>query len=506
MPNPLIHKTLIKVKNKIKIIRQRTFVAMNRNILIIIISVMTLSLIGLMLIQSYWIKNTIAVKEAVFIRSVNEAITSVIYKLERIEAENQFKNQVGVEQQRQRWMQSMDSLNQYFFENPSSLANPYEVNRFFQKSMIAQDVLESMMNDYRNIPVEKRIHTGMLDSLITAELKNRSIVTDFEFGIFSPIRNFMPVQKTGQYPKELLNKGFSYVLFPSDMTSSPDYLMLYFPKEKRFLITQLWQTLSISIFLIIVIILTFAYTLITILKQKKVSEMKNDFINNMTHEIKTPIATISLACEALSDKDIFKSETVYDNYINVINEENKRLGNLTERILQSAKLEKGQIILKKESVDIHMILSESINNIKLQVENSGGLIVEKFNASNSVILADKVHITNVIFNLLDNANKYSYNNPRIEISTENSYSGILISVKDNGSGISKANQKKIFDKLYRVPTGDIHNVKGFGLGLSYVKAIVEQHEGKITLESEINKGTNFIIYLPLNKSDSNHGK
>jgi len=501
MPNQLICKKLIKVKNKIFHSGQCIFVVMNRKVLIGIIVVMTLALIGLMAIQSYWIKNTIAVKEAGFVRSVNEALTTVVYNLERYEAANQFNNREDYMQQRQQWMESMDSINKYIFDNPDAMANPWDLNSFFQKSMIAQDVLTSMMNDYRNLPIENRIQVDILDSIITSELKIRGIQTEFEFGVFSPIRNFMPIQKTGKYPKELLNKSFSYVLFPSDMTSNPNYLMLYFPNEKRFLVTQLWQTLSISIFLIIVIILSFAYTLITILKQKKISEMKNDFINNMTHEIKTPIATISLACEALSDKDINKSETVYNNYIHVINEENKRLGNLTERILQSAKLEKGQIILKIEEINIHEIITDAIKNIKLQVENRNGKILTHFNATNPILMADKVHITNVIFNLLDNANKYTLSNPKIVISTENSYSGLLISVKDNGTGINKANQKKIFEKLYRVPTGNIHNVKGFGLGLSYVKAIVEQHEGKITLESELNEGTNFIIYLPNHKSE-----
>lgn len=463
---------------------------------------MTLALIGLMAIQSYWIKNTIVVKEAGFVRSVNEALTTVVHNLERLEAANQMNNQNNFLEQRQQWMKSMDSINAYLYENPEAVANPWDLNSFFQKSMIARDVLSSMMNDYRNLPIENRITVDVLDSIISSELKIRGIITEFEFGIFSPIRNFMPIQKTGQYPKELLNKGFSYVLFPSDMTSNPDYLMLYFPKEKRFLITQLWQTLSVSIFLIVVIILSFAFTLITILKQKKVSEMRNDFINNMTHEIKTPIATISLACEALSDKDIIKSEGVYNNYIHVIEEENKRLGNMTERILQSAKLEKGQIMLKKEEVDIHEIIDDAIKNIKLQVENRGGKILTRLNAAHSVLMADKVHITNVLFNLFDNANKYCLNDPRIEITTEDSYSGLLISVKDNGTGISKANQKKIFEKLYRIPTGNLHNVKGFGLGLSYVKAIVEQHEGKISLESEMNQGTNFILYLPIHKSET----
>jgi two-component system phosphate regulon sensor histidine kinase PhoR len=451
-----------------------------------------------MIIQSYWIRNAITVKEANFVRDVNEAVSQVVYKLERFEAANEFKNQMNIMQQKQRWVHSLDSLKHAYISGNGFFADAGDLNRFLNKSMIMHDVLENMFFDYRNIPVEKRIEVTMLDSLIEGELKLKGINTIYEFGIFSPGRNFMPVQKTGKYPKELLNQGFHFVLFPSDMFKNPDYLMVFFPNEKRFIITQLWSTLSISIILLIIIILSFAYTVITILKQKKVSDMKNDFINNMTHEFKTPISTISLACEALGDKDIIKSESLYENYINVINEENQRLGNMAERILQSALLEKGQIILKMEEFDVHEIISEAINNILLQVEKKGGKIKTFFNAQSHHLYADKIHFTNVIFNLLDNANKYTLGIPEINISTENSYSGILISVKDNGPGISKANQKKIFEKLYRIPSGNIHNVKGFGLGLSYVKTIVEQHGGKITLESELNKGTNFIIYLPLN--------
>ena len=474
---------------------------MNRKVFIIIIIVMTMALVGLMVIQSYWITNTITVKEANFARSVNEAMSSVVYNLERIEAANQFNRRMDYFQERQKWINSIDSMNQYLFNNQSQNLNPVDFNRFMQKSIIAQDVLESMMNESR-LPIEKRIDINILDSLISAELRNRAIQTNFEFGIFNPLRNTMPVQKTGKYPDELLNQGFSYALFPSDMMARPNYLMIYFPNEKRFLLTQLSQMLLISVVLVLLIIFSFAYTVMTVLRQKKVSEMKNDFINNMTHEIKTPISTISLACEALSDKDIIKSEVLYDNYIKVINEENKRLGNLTERILQSASLEKGQIILKKEMVDMHEIVEEAITNIKLQVQNKGGQIITQLNARSFLLKADKVHITNVLFNLLDNANKYADKTPEIIVKTEDSFSGILISVKDNGPGISKTNQKKIFDKLYRIPTGNIHNVKGFGLGLSYVKNIVEQHEGKISLESELNKGTNFIVYLPIEKTDN----
>jgi signal transduction histidine kinase len=470
---------------------------MNKKGFILIIVVITVALIGLMVIQSYWIKSAITVKEATFVRDVNEAISNVVYRLEREETANRMKDQMSIWQQQRNWIETLDSLKQTTWQQNNLYFDMNDANRFIRKSQLWQDVMSNMFYNYSHIPVEKRITSWHLDTLLSDELRAKGINTVFEFGIFSPSRNLMPVQKTGKYPKELLNNGFHFTLFPSDMFNNPDLLMVYFPKEKQFIISRLWGTLSIAVVFIIVIILSFAYTVITILRQKKISDMKNDFINNMTHEFKTPVSTISLACEALGDKDIVKSESIYENYINMISEENKRLGNMAERILQSASLEKGQILLKLEEIDVHEIIPEAINNIRLQVEKKGGTIKTRFGAHSHLIHADKIHFTNVIFNLLDNANKYTPDSPLIEISTENSYSGILINVKDNGLGISKSNQKKIFEKLYRVPSGNIHNVKGFGLGLSYVKAIVEQHGGKISLESELNQGTKFILYLPL---------
>ena len=224
--------------------------------------------------------------------------------------------------------------------------------------------------------------------------------------------------------------------------------------------------------------------------------MKNDFINNMTHEFKTPISTISLACEALGDNDVIRSGDLSGNYINIIREENKRLAGMAEKILQTAVLEKGQLKIKKEKIDLHSVITEVIKNIRIQVEIKDGVLIKNFSASRSFLEGDKVHLTNLVYNLLDNANKYSPRKPVIRISTENSSGGIIMTIEDNGIGISKTDQKKIFEKLYRVPTGNIHEVRGFGLGLSYVKAIVEEHNGKISLESEVGKGSTFKVYLP----------
>jgi two-component system phosphate regulon sensor histidine kinase PhoR len=256
--------------------------------------------------------------------------------------------------------------------------------------------------------------------------------------------------------------------------------------------------IGISIFLVIIIILSFTYTFLMFNRLRRLSELKSDFINNMTHEFKTPISTISLACEALNDKDIQKSEELYQSYIRIINEENSRLGLMAEQILQTAKMEKGDISLNLENTDLHILLAEVIHNITIQVEIKDGKISSGFEADQSTLMADRMHLTNVFLNLLDNANKYSPIKPEIKVKTHNEGEWMVCSIEDKGIGISKSDQKKIFEKLYRVPEGNIHNFKGFGLGLSYVKTIVEKHGGQIRLESELKKGTRFEVLLPLN--------
>lgn len=423
---------------------------MNRKIIIFTIIVMTISLIGLMGIQIYWIKNASAVKEASFQRTVTEVLAKVVNKIEKLE------------------------------KRKASVANPYE----------------GMLNFNRHLLYERFITEPQLDSLILLELNIRGIDTRFEFGIYNPERDLFLLEKDPGLRKSLIEKGSAARLFVSDIYTSPEYLLLYFPHEKQFLLTELWGMLLISIILIIVIVYSFTYTITTIFHQKKLSEMKNDFINNMTHEFKTPISTISLACEALSDRDIVRSPEFTENYINIILEENKRLATMAEKILQTAVIEKGQLKMKRERIDLHEVITDVIKNIRIQVEIKDGVIRKQCKAANPVLIGDKVHLTNLVYNLLDNANKYSPRKPVITVRTENISNGIQLTIEDHGIGISKEEQKKIFDKLYRVPTGNIQDVRGFGLGLSYVKAIVEEHHGRISLESEINKGTTFKVFLP----------
>lgn len=245
------------------------------------------------------------------------------------------------------------------------------------------------------------------------------------------------------------------------------------------------------------IALTFGYSVRTIMKQKKLSEMKSDFINNMTHELKTPIATISLASEALNDKDIQQLPDMRDRYLKVISDENGRLAEQVERVLNMAAMDKRDFNLKEEVLDIHELIASAVEKTSLQVEKRSGTIKTILEANHSNVSVDRTHMTNIVQNLLDNANKYSPESPNISIRTFDNMDRISISVQDHGIGMSQEAQRHIFEKFYRVSTGNIHNVKGFGLGLAYVKTMVEAQGGAIKVESELNKGSKFIISLPL---------
>jgi two-component system, OmpR family, phosphate regulon sensor histidine kinase PhoR len=283
---------------------------------------------------------------------------------------------------------------------------------------------------------------------------------------------------------------------PKNVFIQPHYLALYFPAETIYTLGKLKLILLASIALIIIIIGAFYYTISTIFKQKKLSEIKSDFINNMTHEFKTPISTISLAGEVLSDKSIEKSPEKVDNYLQIIRKENRRLAGLVENVLQAAILDKGKLKFKIQECDIHQIILDVIQNLQLQIQNKNALVTTELKAQRYSLFGDKMHLTNIFYNLIDNALKYSRETPEIKVSTESDKDYIKIKVQDNGIGIRKEDIRKIFETFYRVPTGNIHNVKGFGLGLSYVKIVVEKHQGHIELQSEINKGSIFIVYLP----------
>lgn len=488
---------------------------------------MSAALIGLVAIQLTWIDNAITLKEEEFKRNVRGALFSVTGKLEKIETLERIREQ---KRSQQIFNQRFNALNNQGINTTDSISVvekdgiKYKVRektsgdgRTYQKSIqtvsnngqvgfelsiqsgTQPNMINGMFNDIfdanRYKPMQERIKLEVLDSLIELELKSRGIKAAFQRGIFDYNGNSVIVDSIDNINK-VRQSGFYSQLFPNDVVSPPHFLSIFFPYQKGYLIKTMWMMLLTSVLLLLTIVGTFTYTIKTIFKQKKISEVKNDFISNMTHELKTPIATISLACEALTDKDMSASDEVRSNYVGMINQENKRLGLLVESVLKSATWDKGDLKLKKEEVDLHEVIKRAVDNISIQVQSKSGLISQDLCANKFVINGDKIHLTNLIYNLLDNANKYSPNNPEILISTTNHKEGLMLKISDKGMGIKRENLNKIFDKFYRVPTGNVHNVKGFGLGLNYVKAIAEKHGGEITVESDFGKGTTFSIYLP----------
>jgi two-component system phosphate regulon sensor histidine kinase PhoR len=499
-------------------------------------------------IQVYWIRNSFQLREANFRRSVDESVNMALAKMETLE----FTRRIG----------SYDSLQRLFsehlygknsrgseFEKPplppdssigtsdsgierigphkEMLAEPGKDPSFIpgipsdernhpggsemtkpdvegmrRQNMLMNRIMNQVLGSGSGKYIEQRITTGLIDTLLREEFITKGIYLNYEFGVFNPGRNKIVLEKTGNYHDLLLQKGYSFPMMPGNGISSTDFLLIYFPDKSKNAFMNLWGMLIVSLLLVVIIISAFAYSLFTIVRQRKLSELKNDFINNMTHEFKTPISTVSLACQALTDKDFPRSEDMYDSYIHIIEDENRRLGVMAEKILQTAILEKGKLNLRLEKIDLHQLIADVIKNIGIQVEIRDGSISTEFEARNYIQKVDRMHISNMIYNLLDNANKYTPRKPHIQVSTIDADAGILIRIKDNGIGINKVNQKKIFEKLYRVPTGDVHNVKGFGLGLSYVKFVVEKHGGSISVESEVGKGSTFTVFLPQNQDPS----
>lgn len=517
---------------------------MNKRLILFIAILVSSALIVLTGIQAYWIRSAVKLREADFQRSVADAVGDLMVRLEKSEVARQVKKnqeynslmrtidsldyliyleskKLGIEpdsagaynyQRQQEWSEVFED-NQWKLVKKSDSAklnyngtikesarNPELSERAVQLNRKKAFLLNQMFDEMFNSPfvpnIESRITKGQLDTLLQQTLNDKGIKARYEFGVFSEGRNMMVIEKNPGFQQQLLDKGLFFQLFPGNNYSARDILLVWFPEQTKYLLVQMSGMLIISGSLMLIIMISFVVVIMSVIRQKKLTEMKNDFINNMTHEFKTPISTVSLACEVLNDPDVSKTDELVHSYIDIISQENKRLGVLAEKILQTAILEKGQLNLRKENIDLQLVISDVIRKIAIQVEIRDGSISTDFRSKNPEILADKVHITNVINNLLDNANKYTPKKPVINVTTEDKDDGVLVSIIDNGIGISKTNQKKVFEKLYRVPTGDVHNVKGFGLGLSYVKFIVEKHGGEVLVESEPGKGSTFKIWLP----------
>ena len=342
------------------------------------------------------------------------------------------------------------------------------------------------------------LNPDLLKNLLIEQFKEYNINEVFEYGIYDCFTDSIIFDRyvdLSSNSKQINMSGTELKKWEHD----GHYFGVYFPERKDTRISSkenVSKSFYISSIVIVFITLIFAYAIFVILKQKRLSEVKTDFINNMTHELKTPISTIGLSSQVLLNKDIAKDPERIHRYAQIIKAENNRLENQVERVLQLAKLDKGEITLKKENINLKKLITDSVEVFRISTAQNDGTIATSFDLKNNNILADKVHLTNIIHNLLDNANKYSPQNPVIEVKTYTTNSGITVSISDNGKGMSKEQQKLIFDKFYRIPTGSVHDVKGFGLGLYYVKKIIKQHGGKIAVESELNKGSKFTFWLP----------
>lgn len=362
-----------------------------------------------------------------------------------------------------------------------------------------EEVFHEMAIEMQSIekPLHERINQTLLDSLLKVNLKNRDITESFEFAVIeNPADTVLNIKSAGFLP-EYRQTIYRSMLFPNDVFSQPSFLLVHFqPHQKQILMSMGFHLLGSTIFTIIILI-TFIITMLVILRQKKMSEIKSDFINNMTHEFKTPIATISLAADSITNARVIDSPDMIRYFTGIIKEENKRMNSQVENVLQMSLLDKRDFRFIIQETDIHELIRRAVNNIGLQIEKKDGKIETELNAVQWMINTDEHHLMNVLNNLLDNANKYSVEQPQIKVITINTPTGILITVQDNGIGISKEEQYRIFDKFYRVHTGDVHNVKGFGLGLSYVKAVIQALGGKVFVKSEVGKGSSFSVELPL---------
>jgi two-component system, OmpR family, phosphate regulon sensor histidine kinase PhoR len=351
------------------------------------------------------------------------------------------------------------------------------------------------------LPIKERIPQAALDTIIHSEFQKLGVNTKYEYRVAAESDSLVYCSSGYEHnsPTTLRTN-----LFPNDFFSKKYYLSIYFPNQKTYVLGSLgWMTIT-TFLLTLIIILSFSLTLAIIFRQKRLSEIKSDFVSNMTHELKTPISTISLAAQMLNDGSIPSESKRVEHLGGVISEESKRLGLQVEKVLQMAIFERTKLKLKLKKIDLHQIIEKVILSFSIQLQNTNGHLDTSLEATDSNIIADEVHITNVVNNLLDNALKYRNGHPKIHVATKNATKGIIIAVKDNGIGISRDNQKRIFDKFYRVPTGNLHNVKGFGLGLCYVKKIVEEHGGKIWVESSLGKGSLFSLYVPFDGSQDKH--
>jgi len=373
-------------------------------------------------------------------------------------------------------------------------------DRYMHQRDLLNEVVYNILRTASDKPLKQRVNFKQLDAFLKVELKNNGITIPYHFTVTDRMGTL--IYHCSDYVPDGNETLYSHVLFKNDPPQRMGLVNVHFPTMDSYIFSSV-RFMIPSVIFTLVLLVTFIFTIYIIFRQKKLTEIKNDFINNMTHEFKTPISTISLAAQMLQDPAVGKSPAMFKHISGVINDETKRLRFQVEKVLQMSMFERQKATLKMKDVNANDLIAGVVNTFALKVEKNNGLITSELDAKFPWVFVDEMHFTNVVFNLLDNAVKYK--KPEVELhlhlKTWNEANKLYISIQDNGIGIKKEDLKKIFDKFYRVHTGNLHDVKGFGLGLAYVKKIIQDHKGSIRAESELNVGTKFIIVLPTLKNE-----
>jgi two-component system phosphate regulon sensor histidine kinase PhoR len=525
---------------------------MSKKRLVTLIVSMALVLAGLIVVQINSIQVASKIREEQFDQTVRHALSQVVRKMEEHERVLLLEEELSMANEQPSnaleipsfgklipwglkdpnfslsfsYSRGSQSIHQQLeFEFTDTIANldqttrgmpgdfPSAFDKLHDYNLQQQRLLQQRLNDnaqmlqkffFRSRPIENRVNEEFLQATLKEEFRFQGINLEYEYAVksFRGEENIIIGSKEFGYFKR--KKEYPLPLFPNDYEQQPNYLVVFFPKRSGYLLRSTGIMVIPTIILTSMLVAVFAYTIMIIFKQKKLSQIKNDFINNMTHELKTPISTISLASQMLQDDTISNTPKTIAHISNVINQESKRLGYQVEKVLQMAIFNEGRLKLRFHLFDLNDLVRNVIMSFDIRIKNKNGILNTELQEMKEQVYGDEVHITNVVFNLLDNAVKYSNEIPEITVATVCSKESVVLSVADKGIGIPREHQDQIFERFFRVPTGNVHNVKGFGLGLSYVKKIVDAHNGKITVESTVSKGTKFSIYFPINNKN-NHG-
>ena len=519
---------------------------MNKRLFVLLMVLMSLSLVGIIFVQAYYINNTVKNEEEQFTFNVKKSLSytsNAIEDRELKEYNTKFQDLVakGVSVDttaiRNLYFNYDINENETLVYRNGILEENFKIPSFFDISLDSinitrlQNERESAIIESKNVesgtklspeavlvrsqeitrseklqietayrdiassfPIHKRTSREEIQELLSRKLVENGIDIDYEYAIYA--KDLATKIQSDNF--ELDEKTtYGVPIFLDNNNRSFFRLYVNFPERSKFILSSILGMTLLSIIFTSIIIIAYVSAIYQLLKQRKISQIKTDFINNMTHEFKTPIATINLALDAIKSPQIINDEDKVKRYLKMIKDENKRMHAQVENVLRISKLEKKDLNISKDRVKLHDLIEYAVAHVSLIVEDKKGYVNMHLKALKSSVLANETHFTNVIVNILDNAVKYTNGKPKIDVYTENIGNSIILSIKDQGSGMSKSVQKKVFDKFYREHTGDVHNVKGHGLGLAYVKRIVDDHQGHISVESEKGKGSTFIIKLPL---------